>query len=253
MDTRFKDADHMQILPNITIALIGNGGTGSWAGLAIARMGLTELFNYEMDVVDYTNLGGQHYDKSCIGQRKDEMFLRMLQEFSDFENVSNLGQFNKGSDVTPITMCCVDDNGVRRDIFDQWYKLGVEMNWKWTITNSKGKTVTMPFLLLDSRMSFWKYDIYCVTQADALLHREHFIPRDKDVAEDTCAMKANTVVGMIAGGMQVQRLTNAITNAVEHNEMGDWTLDVTSAPWRTRHDLQFNQNTTDPRCYNPTK
>ncbi len=248
INTRFKDADYMQLIPNLAITLIGNGGIGSWLALGLARLGICEMFNYEQDNVEEHNLGGQLFRIADINYPKEEATAGVLYEFADFDAIRQLGLFRENSEITPIVFCAVDDNKVRREIFDQWYKQAVEDNWQFEANDVDGNIITLPYMLFDGRMSFYKFDVYCVTRESAELHRKDYIPLSKDVADDTCAMKSNPMIGVSCAAKMLHRFTNMLSNILERNAGLD--LDICSAPWRTRDCLLFNTITVE-QCPTP--
>jgi len=238
INTRFKDADYMALIPNLTITLIGNGGIGSWLALGLARLGIAEMFNYEQDNVEEHNLGGQLFRVSDIGDTKEESMEGILYDFANFDSIRQLGLFHENSECTPIVFCAVDDNKVRRDIFDAWYAEAVSNNWEFEMNDVDGNIVKLPYMLFDGRMSFYKYDVYCVTKDTADIHRKDYIPLSKEVADDTCAMKANPMIGTLCAAKMLHRFVNLLSNTIERNSGLD--LDICSAPWRTRDCLLFN-------------
>ena len=115
--SRFKDAAWAGKPEPIIIG--GVGGIGSYVTYYLSRIG-HELYLYDMDSVDETNLGGQLYRVSDIGKEKTVAVKEINKEFSDHDNIEICGKYDKDSEVSPIMISCFDNMAVRKLMFEKW-------------------------------------------------------------------------------------------------------------------------------------
>lgn len=188
---RFRDASWLSnTLPIITIG--GVGGIGSWLAFFLGRIG-TPLILYDMDNIDETNFGGQLYSTKHIGMSKTLATIDIIQQFSDFNNVSAYGRFEPGDFVTPVTVTCFDNMLSRKLMFEAWKK----------IENKE--------LFIDGRMLAESFQIYCVTP-DKIEEYEKTLFDDSEVPDLACSFKATSHCGAMISSNITGLITNYLTN-----------------------------------------
>jgi molybdopterin/thiamine biosynthesis adenylyltransferase len=123
---------------NFPIIVIGVGGVGSWATLAMAKMGCTNIFAIDFDTIEEVNTPSQFYKDSQIGQTKVKALA---------ENIwDNTGVNLKTASMTweeaipktnykrAVIVCALDSLEKRKELFKYLQKNG------------------FPKLFIDSRM-----------------------------------------------------------------------------------------------------
>jgi len=110
----FYDPDSSE-QPKITI--IGVGGIGSWAALALAKMGIKNIVLMDYDVVKAHNVGCTTYRKEDIGKLKVQAMKESLMGI-----VSNLDarpvKFIPTFSLHGLVISCVDSMATRKEIFE---------------------------------------------------------------------------------------------------------------------------------------
>ena len=76
--TRQLDLIPLNVL-NKPVTIIGCGAIGSFLGLQLAKMGMTNLTFFDHDTVSIENMSNQFYPRSAIGQNKASALYDMLE------------------------------------------------------------------------------------------------------------------------------------------------------------------------------
>lgn len=150
------------------IIVIGAGGIGSWAALALAKLGVHQLRVYDADRVEIHNIGTTPYQRSGIGVRKVDHLSTVLAGLDilprKFEPIGRRVTLKtilpKGTD---IVISAVDSLLVRKVIWD-------------LVT-----TQQIP-LLIDGRIggeSFRVYTIQPSDQEDRERYESTFVPQEQ--------------------------------------------------------------------------
>lgn len=187
---RFSDADWYQ--PGIEVVLGGAGGIGSWACFYLSRME-ANIYVYDFDTIDETNMAGQLYPISSIGKNKAEAIAEVCRDFSGNTNIECLGKFEEGSMVAPFTFSAFDNMSARKTMFDAWCKLEDKE------------------LFVDGRMLAEQGIIYFVTPAKIEDYLKTLFS-DDEVVEQPCSMKATSHCGAMIASYMVSGYNNYIAN-----------------------------------------
>ena len=115
--TRFSEL--MWYDPDHDIIVGGVGGIGSWLAFLLSRAGY-RLYLFDDDTIDETNMAGQLYPISSIGQNKAAAMKSTIWNFSQSNNVDVLGRYTTESEACPITFSCFDNMEARKVLFDNW-------------------------------------------------------------------------------------------------------------------------------------
>lgn len=105
------------------ILLIGAGGTGSWTGVALAKMGCERIFIVDFDVIEPHNTPSQAYLPSEIGKEKafalNDMICKIIGK-----NVANVLpvpfqklDWDKNAHF-PVVICAIDSMDERIKLWD---------------------------------------------------------------------------------------------------------------------------------------
>ena len=228
--SRFSDAlwyNSIQKLNEDTSIVIGGvGGIGSWASVAIARLGFENLILIDNDLVDEVNLAGQFYFKSDISLSKVMVIKNKLSQLIPTCNITIFQQkieevfpyINKFSKNKKIYVSCFDNMNARKEMFEYFI-------------NDENA-----ILFIDGRLTAELFQVFFIPKTDNLSIIEyeniHLFP-DSDIEDAPCSFKQTTHLAMGIGGMIGGLLSNFIVNY--SNEK-----DLYSVPFFTEYMLPLN-------------
>jgi molybdopterin/thiamine biosynthesis adenylyltransferase len=176
------------------VTLIGCGGIGSFAALALAKMGCVHLAIYDDDRVEEHNIPNQLYRPGDIGQLKVECLAQIVKEFTGVGVDARPERF-QGQRVQGIVVSGVDSMEARRRIWERSirYKAGV-------------------LAYIDARMGAEVARVYTVRPADPdhVRFYERTLYSDDEAWQAPCTAQAIVyngfgIAGLVAG--QVKRIT----------------------------------------------
>ena len=213
MDTtksRFSDADWFTIGPqDITIG--GVGGIGSWVALFLSRIG-HNLYLYDDDTIDDTNMAGQFYSHQQIGQNKANATLKNLRIFTGHNNnVEVMGRFTKESYSSPIMFSCFDNMAARKLMFEKW------------------KSAEDREIFIDGRMLAETGMVFLVQKGQEEMYEAELFD-DNEVEDAPCSFKATSHCGAFIGSVMVAGLNNYLSNKVQG-------LDIRVVQFRTDFEM----------------
>lgn len=179
---------------SLDILLIGAGGIGSMAALALSKMGLNSLTIYDGDVVSEENTGTQLYSTYDLGKKKvfglkntlyhlvDDVPLITRHVNFDAYIAKVMGEEGAGYDVI---VSAVDSLEARQEIWK-----GIQgITWMYYI---------------DARMASEAYSHYVIYHPDpgSFLRYDRFVlsVSDEEVADEPCVSKATYYTACIAAG-----------------------------------------------------
>lgn len=112
-----------------SIHLIGCGNIGSAVALALAKLGVSELFIWDGDVVEEVNCAGQVlFGPKHIGMAKVSAARVMLQELAPWTRVITNQQQYTGQPLHGVVISAVDSMTSRSAIWQQ-VRMNVEVPW----------------------------------------------------------------------------------------------------------------------------
>ena len=197
--SRFSDAPWMQKIDHV-LTVGGAGGIGSWLLLFLSRASFyKEIYLYEMDTIDQTNLAGQFFHKGQIGLMKSDAIRNNMEMFSNYSSMNILGKFEPGSMVSPICLCGFDNMKARRDMFNAWKELPDRE------------------LYIDGRLLMEDGQVYAVTKGKEKQY-EATLFDDSELADAKCSMKATTHSGAHIASIMMAVLTNYLSNAYYYHD-----------------------------------
>ena len=220
--TRFSDATWAKTNHLITIG--GVGGIGSWLALDLARGGQHELFLYDDDTVEATNLAGQFYGMYDIDNSKVNSIRRNINTFCDSPGHNGNKptsptttvyneKYTEDSPTTPVMFSCFDNMKARKIMFENWLK-------------DPDKEI-----FIDGRMIMEMGEIYTVINtAESIAKYRETLFDDDDVPPLACSSKATTHNGAIIAGYMISILNNYTANKIMN-------IDMRSVPSRLDYDL----------------
>lgn len=216
--TRFKDCPwYSDAFPRATIG--GVGGIGSWLSFFLGRIGVP-MDLYDFDSVDYTNMGGQLFPVSSIGQQKSQVVKQNIHDFSGTLDVKVRGRFEFGDSLNHVVFTCFDNMKAREEMIVQWAKAHI------------GKRLMTPAVFIDGRMTVESFQVYAITPDRVDEYIENHIFPDSRIHEPLCSMKATSHIGAMIGSIMTQVFTNYMTNF-------NTGLDMREIPFRKVYEASF--------------
>ena len=194
--------------PFFSVALIGAGGIGAAAGLALAKMGVRWIEIWDDDTVDGVNIATQLHQVSDIGRIKGEALMNTMQMFSDEvdgkvhpERVTDLMNFN---DLN-LVVSAVDSISARKDI------------WQ-AVLNSEGCN-----WYLDTRMAAEQYQHFLVDLQNqravdaysALLDQLS----DENVVDAVCTEKSTIFCAFMSAGHVGKVMRDIVSNRASSHRL----------------------------------
>lgn len=203
--SRFSDAPWFGCKENIVIG--GVGGIGSWVALFLSRIG-HNLYIFDMDMVDNTNMAGQCYAKSHIGKPKVEAVYEVCKEFSSEKININNKEYEDDSITSNIVIASFDNMKSRKVMFERWCQL-VEA------TEDKSN-----LLFIDGRMTAETGQVYFITPERIERYKETLFD-DSEVKPLPCSFKATTHNGAMIASQIVSGLNNHLANIALKDDLRD--------------------------------
>lgn len=74
----------LDALHNARVAVVGLGGLGSNIAVALTRLGVSNLYLYDFDKVELSNLNRQYYFLDDIGQYKADALVKHLRQINPY-------------------------------------------------------------------------------------------------------------------------------------------------------------------------
>ena len=183
-----------------TVTVGGAGGIGSNVIYILAKWGYN-MFLFEDDVVEFSNIGGQMYFLSDVGKTKASSILNRVADINKRSEIKPLGRLVEETNskyIQEITFSCFDSIEARRILFEKWYSIYQNIP---------------SAIFIDGRMYSEGLEVFAVTPDRADRYRETLFT--DEVEELPCNYKATTQTGMIIAGLMTGLLSNHITEIVE--------------------------------------
>lgn len=157
------------------MTVIGAGGIGSPAVLALAKMGVPEIIVWDDDSVEPHNLPNQMYRGADIGSPKVEALQATVQAFTGTQIRIQPNRFEPGQPLSGIVIAAVDRMDARATIWD-----AVKAN----IMNVQ--------LFIDARMGAEVGHLYTIDTSNLDVSRayERTLYSDEDAEELPCSAQA---------------------------------------------------------------
>jgi len=218
--TRQLDIVPMEKLRETSVHLIGAGGIGSPAGIALAKMGVGEITIWDHDRVEVHNLPNQLHPVSQLGKFKVHSLGKLIHDMAAGVNLSlqNL-RFQDRAASAPrlegIVIAAVDSMASRKEI------------WAAAL-----RSLDVDFFI-DARMGGQLLRLYSLNPHDPLAGEdyEQMLYSDEEALQLPCTAQSIIYTGLIAGGL----IANAVKRFVAGEKaIFEVVLDLTSFTLQTR-------------------
>jgi len=122
--------DVQKQLKKSKVLLLGCGGTGSIAGINLARIGFGEVTVVDFDTIEVSNLNRQMFKYSDVGKKKSEVLKEHLQEINPFIKINAIDKkiedikdiLSVGTDYD-LLICCIDKPDNVNDLAQKYMEL----------------------------------------------------------------------------------------------------------------------------------
>ena len=183
------------------VTIIGCGAIGSFLGLQLAKMGLTQVRLYDHDMVSIENMSNQFFRARDIGKNKAVALAHMVFEYCDYGNGTYV-EFEaypfkyvpqQVDGLKGIVVVAVDSMEARRMIYES--------------IKAKGFAVKY---IIDPRMSaefYTQYTINPFDEKDQATYAKVLQPDSESVAE-RCTAKSTVYTASLAAGMVTKTIKN---------------------------------------------
>lgn len=193
--SRFSSAEWFENIKSKTITLAGVGGIGSHLAFLLSRLNPYNIYLYDSDKVDITNMSGQFYCNDDIGHFKTDAIALTMAKYSLYNKVVTFTKkYDTESCNTRIMMCGFDNMKARHTFYNSW-KEGVESS---VLNREK-------FLFLDGRLAAEEFQILCIRGGDYYnmeRYEKEFLFTDKEADATICSYKQTSFCAdMIAACM----------------------------------------------------
>ena len=175
------------------VSVIGAGGIGSWAALALAKMGCEDITVVDFDKVEKENTPSQLYRPDQVGKLKVEALAENIRDMAGVlvsaEPKRWQEYYANGATPTKVVVCCVDSMKERIDI------------WRTLIQDWFKKQHFDCFI--DARMGGELMRIFVVNPYDvnSLKYYEQKLHPEKKIHKEKCTAKAIAYNTLICGGV----------------------------------------------------
>lgn len=203
---RFSSAQWFTFVQSTRVAIAGVGGIGSWLALMIARLNPAALALMDDDVVDFSNMAGQLFDRSNIGAKKVDVVARMIAAFAGYTKVQACARkLTSETSVPAILMCGFDNMAARRAAYNAWKRNVAE-----TSEAERGKC-----LFIDGRLSAETLQVFCIT-GDApyymAAYERDWLFSDEEAESTVCSYKQTSYCANLIGSIMTNLFVNWCTN-----------------------------------------
>lgn len=186
------------------IVIVGAGSIGSYATLALAKLGFNNLMVFDDGIVEEENIAPQWYRPRDIGVKKVDALKKAIKDQTGVEILTVDARLNRatmnmlellhGADTTNLTVVVAVDSMSAR---------------KWI-----AETVTFENLI-DARMAIEFLAVYSVNRKEELTYIKT-IHTDENSVQEACTNKAISYTSLLAGGLVAKCVLDRLKGTAPH-------------------------------------
>lgn len=171
------------------VTIIGCGAIGSFLGLQLAKMGLTNLTFFDHDTVSIENMSNQFFMAKQIDKNKAQALSELIFEFTGFHGTPFMPRKFEAQDASKLlglVVVAVDSMEARRMIYESIKEYGFNVKY-----------------IIDPRMSaefFTQYTINPFNPDDNVMYEKTLFD-DKDGVQERCTAKSTVYTASLAAGI----------------------------------------------------
>lgn len=189
--TRQSDLIDVSALENLNVLVIGCGAIGSFATLALAKMGVEKITCYDPDSVDIVNMNNQFYRFKDIGTNKAQALRQLVYDFTQVNITAVSEEFKPDTKhYADIVIMAVDSMKVRERL----------------------SQVIKAKYLIDTRMSAEKYTQYVVDMRStaSVASYNKTLYTDAEAVAERCTAKSTIYTALTSGSMVCKAVKNIV-------------------------------------------
>lgn len=204
--SRFSSALWYDKVQKHVITLAGIGGIGSHVGFLLSRLNPSNLYIYDDDVVEKSNLSGQFYSTEDFGKDKTYALARLLSKFSNYNSVyAYTEKYTINDPTTDIMICGFDNMSARRVFFNSWLKH----------VSHKLEEDRANCLYIDGRLAAEEFQVLCIKGDDNFninRYEKEFLFSDSEADETICSYKQTSFCASMIASYMVNLYVNFCSN-----------------------------------------
>lgn len=192
------------MLANQKIYIVGCGAIGSFAALALVKMGVTQLEVWDNDVVDIVNMSNQFFRTKDIGKNKARALHDLILDFTDVKIKYHENLFDDGTgchsyfnNENAIMISAVDSMSVRAQIYNE------------IVDNDMSHLIKY---IIDPRMSAETYSQFAcnMTDAKSLATYAKTLYSDANAVAERCTAKSTIYTVTSSTGLICKTVKNMV-------------------------------------------
>jgi hypothetical protein len=203
--SRFSGAIWYDAIREEDVSLIGLGGIGSYVGFLLSRVKPRNIYMWDNDRVDISNMSGQLYGRQDVGEYKSNALGIMMSQYSNYYPVNAYGRFGHDSEATKVMMCGLDNMLSRKIVFTKWNNL------RESTPVEERKTL----LLIDGRLAAEKFQVFAIQGDDKRaidLYKKEWLFDDREADETVCSYKQTSFMANMIASVMVNIFVNFVAN-----------------------------------------
>ena len=194
--TRQLDLIPLQVLEK-PVTIIGCGAIGSFLGLQLAKMGVTNLTLFDHDTVSVENMSNQFFPFSAIGVNKAEALAKMVGDFTG-TTLSYVPEKFTAEDAVKlrgIVVVAVDSMEARRMVYESIKEKNFQVDY-----------------IIDPRMSAEFFAMYVINPHDAKDQAtyEKTLYSDEQAVPERCTAKSTVYTASLGAGLVTKAIKNIL-------------------------------------------
>ena len=206
--SRFSSAIWYNKIQEAEVTLAGVGGIGSYVGFLLSRLNIAKLIVYDPDRVDASNMSGQFYNFSHIGEHKVNALAGLIQNFSHFWKYYMLAlPFTRNTGLSGKIMICGFDNmSARKEFFESWENY---------ISRYIPTTQKKECLFIDGRLAAEEFQVLCIKGDDTYninRYKQEFLFDDEEADPTICSYKQTSFMANMIASVMINLFVNFIAN-----------------------------------------
>lgn len=205
--SRFSDAIWAEEIKKKEVVLAGVGGIGSYVAFLLSRVRPSIIYLYDPDRVDGTNLSGQLYSWSDVGDNKINAISSIMGSFSSYYNiVARPLYYTQNYSKASIMMCGFDNMSARKEFYNAW------RNYVARHSNPK------ECLFIDGRLAAEEFQVFCIKGDDEYhmkQYEEKWLFSDEEAEATICSYKQTSHCANMIASIMVNLFVNFVANQCE--------------------------------------
>lgn len=182
---------------HMPVTIIGCGAIGSFLGLQLAKMGMTDIKLYDFDTVSVENMSNQFFRFKDIGTNKAAALSSLINDFTGVAPWYSMGAFDKTSVPTTkgIVVVAVDSMAARRMIYEAIREEGFNVKY-----------------IIDPRMGSETYLQYTMNPFDSKDNESYLktFYTDNEAVQERCTAKSTVYTASLAAGVVTKTIKNIL-------------------------------------------